>query len=219
MIKDTHSIFVSEWQLDIPREEREAAKLDVVKLPAPCTQGGKPLLEALKNRHSWRELSERALAPALLSDLLWAAFGINRIETGGRTAPSAQNWQEIDIYVATEDGLFVFDAAGHALVRTLKSDIRAGTGLQSFVAHAPLNLIYVADFARTTNATEEERRLYCVANTGFIAQNVYLFCAAQGLATVVRGAVDRAALGKTMRLMPHQHIILAQTVGYPAATH
>ena len=219
MIKDTHSIFVSEWQLDIPRGDRDVAERDVIKLPAPRTEGGKPLLEALKNRHSRRELSSRGLTPQLLSDLLWAAFGINRIETGGRTAPSAQNWHEIDIYAATQEGLFVFEPASHAVVRTSTSDIRAATGLQSFVAHAPLNLISVADFARATNATEEERRLYCVANTGFIAQNVYLFCAAQGLATVVRGAIDRAALGRTMQLMPHQHIILAQTVGYPAATH
>ena len=219
MIKDTHSIFVSEWQLDIPHEDRGMAKADVVTLPVPRTEGGRPLLEALKHRHSSRELSARGLTSELLSDLLWAAFGVNRIETGGRTAPSAQNWQEIDVYAATEDGLFRFDAAGHALVRLSKLDIRAATGLQSFVAQAPLNLIYVADFARATNATQEERRLYCVANTGFIAQNVYLFCAAHGLATVVRGAIDRAALGKTMRLLPQQHIILAQTVGYPAATH
>ena len=173
-------------------------------------------MDVLKDRQSCREFSSLPLSEQLLSDVLWCAFGINRPAIQGRTAPCAQNWQEIAIYVARNDGLFVFEPVAHALLRLSQTDIRARTGLQAYAAVAPVDLIYVADFARAGNATEEERRLYSVADTGFIAQNVYLFCASQRLATVVRGAIERPLLASAMRLRPHQRIILAQSVGYPA---
>lgn len=219
MIKDTHLIFVSEWELDRPAAGERSREIEQVKLPAPRTRDGLALMLALRDRHSSREFSAEDLPPQVLSNLLWAAFGVNRPESGGRTAPSAQNWQEIDLYISTAAGLFVYDAPGHVLKQMLRQDIRGSTGLQAFVGVAPVDLIYVADFSRTGTAGEEERRLYCVADTGFIAQNVYLFCASEGLATVVRGAIDRPALAKTMNLAPHQRIILAQTVGYPAKPH
>jgi nitroreductase len=176
-------------------------------------------MDVLKDRHSCREFSSLPLSEQMLSDMIWCAFGINRPPMQGRTAPSAQNWQEIAIYVAKHDGLFVFEPSAHALTRVSKIDIRPLTGLQAYAAIAPVDLIYVADFARAGNATEEERRLYSVADTGFIAQNVYLFCASQGLATVVRGAIDRQLLASAMRLRPNQRIILAQSVGYPTHPH
>jgi len=220
MIKDTYSIFVSEWALDIPAPAASdrAAEGASIALPRPQTDAGKPLMQSLKDRRSWREFSRDELPAQVLSDLLWAACGVNRPETTGRTSPSAENWQEIDVYVGTREGLFVYDATNHALIRRLTKDIRSLTGLQSFVMDAPVELVYVADFSRAEGATDEERRLYCVADTGFIAQNVYLFCASEGLATVVRGAVDRAPLAKAMGLGRHQRIILAQTIGYPAKT-
>lgn len=148
-----------------------------------------------------------------MSNLLWAAFGTNRPDSGKRTAPSAMNWQETDIYVATADGLYVYDAKGQQLNPILRDDVRAQTGTQSYVKDAPLDLVYVADLAKTGSASAD-RDMYVAADVGFIAQNVYLFCASEGLAVVVRGSVDRPALARVMRLRPDQRIILAQSVGY-----
>jgi SagB-type dehydrogenase family enzyme len=202
-------------------KEQEGGKilraLKTIALPAPRTRGGKPLMQALKERRSSREFSSKPLPPEMLSDLLWAAFGMNRPETHGRTAPSAHDWEEIDVYVATADGLHLYDAEAHALKELLSRDMRARTGVQDFVAEAPVNLVYVADLSRMVEATAEERARYSGPDAGFIAQNVYLFCASEGLATVVRGLVDRPALARLMRLTPDQQIILAQTVGYPEA--
>ena len=184
-------------------------------LPAPQTDGGKPLMQALKDRHSTREFSSEKLPPQVLSNLLWAAFGINRPDTGKRTAPSAMNWQEIDVYVATAEGLYVYDAKGNKLDPILAEDVRGAAGVQPFVKDAPLNLVYVADLAKTGKGSAEDRNFYTGADVGFIAQNVYLFCASEGLAVVVRGSVDRPALAKLMKLRPDQKILLAQTVGYP----
>jgi len=147
--------------------------------------------------------------------LLWAALGVNRADSGKRTAPSASNRMEIDLYVAMADGLYLYNAKAHSLDPVLAGDIRAETGRQPFVREAPLNLVYVADSAKMGKSTEEDKVLYSAADTGFIAQNVYLFCASEGLATVVRGMVDRPSLAKAMKLRPDQRIILSQTVGYP----
>ena len=188
----------------------------MIKLPAPVMTGGKSLMQALKERHSTREFSPRALSNQVLSNLLWAAAGVNRPESGKRTAPSARDWREIDIYVTLREGVYRYDANDHVLLRVSKEDLRASTGQQEFVGHAPLNLVYVADLTRMEGASPEQKNLYSAADTGFIAQNVYLFCASEGLATVVRGSVDREALAAMLGLGKHQRIILAQTVGYPA---
>jgi len=193
----------------------QGQQLKPMELPAPQTTGGMPLMQALKARHSAREFSPRPLPPQVLSNLLWAAFGVNRPESGKRTAPSAMNWQEIEIYVATAGGLYVYNAKGNRLDPVLGEDVRAATGTQSYVGEAPVNLVYVADLAKTGRAGGEDRTLYNGADTGVIAQNVYLFCASEGLAVVVRGSINRSALAKTMKLRPDQKIILAQTVGYP----
>ncbi|MCC6777904.1 MAG: nitroreductase family protein [Hyphomicrobiales bacterium] len=186
-----------------------------IVLPAPHRAGGRPLLEALNDRRSTRELRADAIGLPVLSSLLWAAFGINRRD-GHRTAPSARNWQEIEIYAALAHGLYLYDPAGHALSLVLAQDIRAATGLQDFVATAPLDLVYVADLARMETHDRTEQRFYSAIDTGFISQNVYLFCASEGLATVVRGLVDRRNLARIMQLRPQQRVIVAQTVGYPA---
>jgi len=188
--------------------------LPVLPLPQPQTSGGKPLMQVLKDRQSTREFSNQKLSPQMLSNLLWAAFGINRPD-GKRTAPSAINWQEIDIYVAMQDSLYVYDAKANALNTVLAQDVRGATGTQPFVIDAPVNLVYVADLGKTGRVSGEYQTLFTAADTGFIAQNVYLFCASEGLVTVVRGSVDREALAKLMKLRPDQKIMLAQTVGYP----
>lgn len=173
-----------------------------------------PLMQAIRQRHSSREFRPDPLPLQVLSDLLWAAQGVNRPDTGKRTAPTARDWREIDVYVATAAGVFLFEPGGHSLRRVLHSDVRALTGTQDFAATAPVNLIHVADLARM-DTSDEHRLLYSATDTGFIAQNVYLYCASAGLATVVRGSVDRQALAAALGLAPTQRIVLAQGVGYP----
>jgi len=189
-----------------------AQDLKPIPLSQPQTDGGRPLMQVLKERKTTREFAPGKLRPQLLSNLLWAAFGINRPD-GKRTAPSAMNWQEIDIYIAMAEGLFLYDAKENRLDPVLEQDIRQATGSQTFVATAPLNLIYVADLSKAGSGPETE--LFTAADVGFISQNVYLFCASENLATVVRGSIDRVSLSKAMKLRPNQKIILAQTVGYP----
>jgi len=192
-----------------------AQELKPIELPKPQTDGGRPLMQVLKERSTSRDFSSEKLPLPVLSNLLWAAFGVNRPESGKRTAPSALNWQEIDIYVATADGLYVYDAKAHRLNPVLAEDVRAATGTQPYVKDAPVNLVYVADLAKTGKASAPDQDFYTAADTGFIAQNVYLYCASEGLATVIRGGVDRPALAKVMKLRPDQKITLSQTVGYP----
>jgi SagB-type dehydrogenase family enzyme len=186
-----------------------------LQLPPPQTDTGRPLMQTLKLRQSSRSFDTKPLPLQELSNLLWAADGINRPESGKRTAPSAMNWQEVDIYVFIAEGTFLYDAKSHALAPVAVKDLREKTGMQSFVKDAPLNLVYVADEKRASRAGDEDRARWTAADVGFIAQNVYLYCASQGLAVVVRGMVDRDALAKELKLRPEQKIILAQTVGYP----
>ena len=191
-----------------------AQEATVKQLPPPQTDIGKPLMQALKLRQSTRSFEIKALPVQELSNLLWAANGFNRPEAGKRTAPSAMNMQEIDVYVVLEDGAYLFDAKKNELNPIVSKDIRSAAGTQPFVKNAPLNLIYVADYAKITRVSNEDKILYTGADAGFIAQNVYLYCASQGLGVVVRASVDRAALGKELQLRSEQKIVFAQTVGY-----
>jgi nitroreductase len=123
----------------------------------------------------------------------------------------------MDLYAAMNDGVWRYEPKDHALTPYMKDDIRAATGMQDFVGTAPLNLVYVAHGERMTDISPEERRLYASVDTGFIGQNVYLFCASEGLATVFRGAVDTGKLARIMNLPAEQFVTFAQTVGYPKA--
>jgi len=192
-----------------------AADLTDIALPTPRMEGGKPLMQALKERHSVRAFSTKTLPAQVVSDLLWAAFGINRPDSGKRTAPSAMNWQEVDVYVIMKDGAYLYDAKANSLRAVAKGDLRKLTVTQEFVATAPLNLVYVADIRRMKGATPDDQVLYSGTDAGFISQNVYLFCASEGLATVVRGSIDRDDLAKALNLSEQKRIILAQTVGFP----
>ena len=186
-----------------------------IDLPSPRRTGGMPLMEALARRHSSREFDGRALPRQTLSDLLWAAWGYNRPDK--RTAPSSRDKQEIELYVAMKDVLYRYDAAGHRLCLVSEKDLRPLTGTQPFVADAPINIIYVCRKQLITGKTPDELIAATYANTGFIAQNVYLFCASESLATVVRAMVDRDKLAAAMSLSDDSMITLVQTVGYPAA--
>jgi nitroreductase len=185
-----------------------------VELVAPNLEGGIPLMQALARRRSTRLFGHGQLSARLLSELLWAAFGQNR-DDGHRTAPSAWNRQELDLYLATEAGLLLYDAPSHSLSRLSPRDLRALTGTQEFVAQAPVNLVYVADFSRMRGRDDHERMVAASASAGAIAQNVYLYCASAGLATVLRGSVDADALAPAMSLRAEQRILFAQSVGYP----
>jgi SagB-type dehydrogenase family enzyme len=186
-----------------------------IALPEPQKTGGKPLMEALNDRHSTRDFSERELDMQTLSDLLWAAFGYNRPEERKRTAPTSRNYQEMEIYVSIPSGLYLYDAWENTLLRVLDRDIRASTGLQDFVAKAPLNLIYVANQEKVQDPHGERQLRASHTNSGFIAQNVYLYCASAGLVSVVRAWFDEEDLHKAMSLGEHMKIILTQTIGYP----
>jgi len=192
--------------------QTEAVK--AIQLPKPQTDGGKPLMQVLKERKSTRAFSDRKLSEQTLSDLLWAACGINRPD-GRRTAPTAMNKQEIDVYVILAQGAFLYDPKEQTLKPVVGGDLREQAGTQPFAKEAPVNLIYVADTAKMGGGPEEDKILYYGADTGFVSQNVYLYCASEGLATVVRASVDKAALTKSLELRPEQKIVLAQTVGYP----
>ncbi len=185
-------------------------------MPSPRKSGGMPLISALQHRHSTREYSDRPIQQQVLSDLLWAAFGINR-PSGDRTAPYWRHVMVIDLYLALAQGVWIYEPNAHTLQLHIPDDIRRQTGHQDFAATAPLNLIYVAHGERMTDISPEERRLYASVDSGFIGQNVYLFCASEGLATVFRGAVDYPKLARTLRLPNQQFVTFAQTVGYTRA--
>ena len=185
-----------------------------IALPEPVTHGGMPLMDALAKRHSGREFARRELPLPTLSGLLWAAYGVNR-KDGGRTAPSALNAQEIDVYVALPSGAYLYDAEMNALQRVAASDLRSVTGYQDFVDEAPLDLVFVADHARMKLVPVAQRESYASAAAGAISQNVYLFAAANGLATVIRAWIDRGAIADALGLTHDQQVLLSQTVGYP----
>jgi len=188
---------------------------DNVVLPEPRLPGKASLLQALQRRRSIRAFQPQALELAQLSSLLWAAAGINRPDTGGRTAPSAHNWHEIAIHALLAEGSYLYDPRANQLLLVTAEDLRRHSGVQDFVAGAPLNLVYVADFSLMTETRDEDKPFLAGADAGFIAQNVYLYCAAAGLGAVVRGLVDRRLLAHALGLKPTQRITLAQSVGYP----
>jgi len=199
----------------VQRETRPHMQASLA-LPPPRQTSGMKLMDALRLRHSTREYTDRPVSAQILSDLLWAAFGINR-PNGDRTAPYWRHVMVMDIYVALADGIHLYEPKSHALFLHLAGDFRGGTGTQDFVGVAPVDLIYVAHGERMTDISPEERRLYASVDAGFIGQNVYLFCASEGLGTVFRGAVDTKKLGRLMELPDQQFVTFAQTVGYARA--
>jgi nitroreductase len=182
-------------------------------LPPPRKEIGKPLMQTLQLRRSIREYAPRPVSPEHLSDLLWAAYGVNR-PSGDRTAPYWRHIMIVDVYAAMADGAWLYDPKQHVLLPHLAEDIRALTGQQDFAATAPLNLVYVVRGEHLKDVAPEERRLYGSVDAAFAGQNVYLYCASEGLATVFRGGLDHEKLGQAMRLPPEQFVVFAQSVGY-----
>jgi nitroreductase len=193
----------------------------MIQLLTPQPGSGSPLMQVLWKRMSSREFSPKPLPVEVLSNLLWAGFGINRPD-GKRTTPYPRagmknmDQQDMDIYVILSDGLYLYDAKTNQLKLLLAEDLRGLAGTQPYVKEAPVNLIYVSDYAKMKdNIPNEQKIALSFANAGFISENVYLYCASEGLATVVRSGIDIPALSKAMELRPDQKIILEQPVGYP----
>ena len=193
-----------------------AEPLKPVVLPAPQMDKGRQLMQVLKDRQSRRDINpDKQLPLQELANLLWAGCGVNRPDSGKRTAPTAVNWQEIDVYTAMANGLYLYDAKANQLTPVLNEDVRPLAGKQRYVQTAPVVLIFVADEARMGRGTDRDKAFYSATDTGFVSQNVYLYCASEGLATVVIGMVDKPALAAKMKLRPEQKVILTQPVGYP----
>ena len=214
------------------KESRSASSKDLrpIKLLRPTFDQGKPVLKALQQRKTIREVSDKVLSLQVLSNLLWSACGINRkkvlIGVSGRTAASASNSQEIDVYVAMPEGIYLYDAFQHKLLPVNEGDLRPlaiGKGQVHFGAKAPVRLIYIVDVNKLANTTgfqepglkdPEIQKAYYYVDTGLIAGNVYLFAASHGLASWFHNC-DKSGLAAKLKLRADQRILFGQTVGYP----
>jgi hypothetical protein len=204
----------------------DTTELQPIILPKPETEGGKSVLASLLVRKTTRSISSRELPLQVISNLLWAGFGVNR-ESGslgkkGRTAPSASNSQEIDLYVALPEGIYLYKAVNHQLLPVAEGDFRARSGRRN-AATAPLNIFYIADLSRydlgpaqpdREIGDPEVQKSYYYTDTGFIAQNIYLYAASFGLAAWFHNC-DKENTVREFKLKPTQRVLFAQTVGYP----
>lgn len=201
----------------LPPAPASGEATEFIELPRPRLDAGTPLMSALARRKSTRTYADTPVTLDTLGELLWAANGINRADTGGHTAPSAHGFNEIDIYVALPHGVYRYEPALDRLVLKHAVDARNMTGYQDFVGKAPLDLVYVLRGSKVLNTAPQQRELFAAIATGAIAQNVSLYCASEGLATVVRGWINHRLLADALRLNEDETPILAQTVGRPAA--
>jgi hypothetical protein len=200
--------------------------LQPIVLPAPEKEGGKSVLASLLERKTTRTISSKELPEQILSNLLWAGFGVNRDKAAfnkkGRTAPSASNSQEIDLYVALPGGVYLYDSDGHQLLPVIEGDFRSRAGRRG-AESAPVNIFYIADLSRydlgpsqpdRSIGDPEVQKSYYFTDTGFIAQNIYLYAASAGLAAWFHNC-DRENTIKEFRLKPSQRVLFAQSIGYP----
>jgi hypothetical protein len=201
-------------------------ELKPITLPNPDKDGGKAIMYCISQRKTTRAISSKEIPLQLISNILWAGFGVNRESAGfnkkGRTAPSASNSQEIDLYVALPTGVYLYEASGHQLVPVAEGDFRARSGRRA-AATAPLNIFFIVETARydlgpsqpdRSIGNAEVQKSYFYTDTGFIAQNIYLCAASFGLAAWFHNC-DNVNTIKDFRLKPTQKVLFAQTVGYP----
>ena len=186
-----------------------------ITLPKAVTTGGKPLMEALNARKTIRTFSSQELTQAQLANLLWAANGVNRAD-GKRTAPSASNCQEIDVYVFLKTGVYFYDATNHKLVLKAKGDLRSQVGTQAFTHKAPVVLVFVGNYDKMSRYKDrpEDMQFYAATDVGNVSQNVYLFAASEGMSTVALGGVKRDELMKILNIT-NGKVLLGQPVGFP----
>jgi len=194
-----------------------AALLGPARPAAAQTPGELSVTEALRARRSTRAFADRPIKPALLAELLWAAFGVNRPETGLRTAPSWHGAMDVSVHVATAEGVFSFDPVTNAVVPSLRDDIRSQLSTQPFVATAPACLILISDLQTLKAAeTDAQKQLWATVDAAIVAENVYLFAAARGLGTCLVGGLDRGSVTRHLGLAPHEYPTFVQPVGWPA---
>lgn len=184
-----------------------------MELPKPQQTGGMPLMEALAKRATVRAYSTKDLSMQQLSNLLWASFGVNR-KDGKRTAPSANNKQEMELYVLLKTGAYNYDALNNKLILVTKEDLRS-QAIDGKFAEAPVQIIYIADLAKCGGSSEDAKLRTANIDCGYISQNTYLYCTSAGLVTGARGTVKREATIAKLNLRPDQKIILAHSVGFP----
>jgi len=204
-----------------PNQPAAPPKPTVISLEKPDLTKGMALMRAMKNRKTDREFSDKDLSKQQLSEILWVANGVNR-DDGKRTVPSAMNRHPMDVYAVLAEGIYLYDPAKHELICVAEGDYREYTGGQPFVKNAPLNLVFVADMSKFTDSrrpgweiSNDLKMQWAAIETGCQVQNVYLYCASERLATVIRGMVDKDKLAPLMKLKAEQVIICAQTVGLP----
>ena len=192
-----------------------AQDLSTVKLPPPYLANDKPFMQTLQQRRSSRDFSTEKLSRQDLANVLWCAYGVNRPDTKHRTAPSAMNSQDIEVYAFLDDGIYLYDPWKHELHMVVAGDHRGATGSQEFVARAPLNLVYVSDFSRMKFGRDDSSKMWMASvGAGHCSQNVYLYGSAAGLNVVVRASFEQTAIAKLLSLGPVQHVLLAETVGH-----
>jgi len=193
----------------------EAQPLEPIKLSPPNLSQSKPLMQTLNERQSTKNYDTRPIPTKTLSSLLWAAFGINRPDSGKRTVATASNCQDMEIYVVFERGVYVYQAQDHSLKPVLAKDVRSLAATQGYAQKASIQLVYVSDYGKMDDRYEAKKPIYSAFHAGAISQNVYLYCASAGLGAVVRDGVNRKALSEALNLRDNQVIVMAQTVGYP----
>ncbi|HOI26111.1 MAG TPA: SagB/ThcOx family dehydrogenase [Paludibacteraceae bacterium] len=203
---------VTQEQEEAPTYVLSTSAQDSFALPSPEMKGGMPLQEALKNRKTDRSFSDKSLSDQQISNLLWSANGVNRQDDQKRTAPSARNCQEIDVYLFTKAAVYKYDPINNALLLVKAGDHREKAGMNDFFKVAPVSFVYVADFAKMKDYDESGRDFYSATDVGFVSQNVYLHCASENMSTVVCGYVSREDLMKLLNIS-NCRVLLSQPIG------
>jgi SagB-type dehydrogenase family enzyme len=191
--------------------------LEPIPLPPPETSGGMPLMQAFHSRRSTKAFTTTAIEREQMSNLLWAAFGINRPESGKRTVATAVNCQDMEIYVVLENAAYIYQAKEHRLFPVANRDLRSLAATQEYAQMAPINLVYVSDYGKMADRFGEKKPIYAAFHAGAASQNVYLYCASAGLGAVVRDSVDRVGLKEALNLREDQVIVMSQSVGFAAS--
>jgi SagB-type dehydrogenase family enzyme len=217
LTEDANTKSSSTPEMQAGLQTNSAVQLDIIKLNPPDLNKGISVMQALKKRKTQRDITDKKLTLQQLSDLLWAADGINRPD-GKRTAPAAIAIYSVDIYAVLPEGVYFYDVAKHELKPVAKGDFRKLAGMQDFVFIAPVNLVYVLNLKGWRNAqrpvSDEKRDLWVHVEVGLVAQNINLYCASEGLGATVRGMIDQKKFSEVIKVRPEQ-VVLAHTIGYP----
>lgn len=176
-----------------------------IQLPEPTRNGGMPLMEAVNNRQSSREFTDATLTHQQLSDMLWIACGYNRPDK--RTVATALNRQEMSAYVITPEAVYRYEPKENKLIHINSGDHRSVSAMQDYAKEAPLNVALVADLAK------QDKDIFAGMTVGAMSNNIYLWCASEGLKTVVRASFDQEGLKKALKLNDKETVLLVQTVG------